>query len=200
MVRWEETEFMRSATTPEHYPPNDMPEIALVGRSNVGKSALLNALCNRKNLARVSQQPGRTQVINFYQVKGPLRLVDLPGYGYAKVSKAVREAWGPMIEAYLRDREALAGVVHIIDSRHPPSEDDRLMQGWLQAYNVPTLVVATKSDKLSTNERVKQKTFLERELERPVLFFSSHTKDGRDELIRQMLEIVDRHKQASPRQ
>ena len=121
------TEFIKSAAKPAHYPPADLPEIAFAGRSNVGKSSLINCLVNRKGLVRTSSTPGRTQLINFFDVNGEFVLVDLPGYGYAKVPLAVKKEWGPMMEAYLSSRDTLAGVVLILDIRREPSPEDRQM-------------------------------------------------------------------------
>lgn len=137
-----------SAVRPEQYPEEGYPEVALVGRSNVGKSSLINRLINRKSYARTSSQPGKTQTLNFYDVESLLYLVDVPGYGYAKVSKAEREKWGRMIETYLVQREPLRGVVSLIDGRHEPTELDVQMVEFLQYYNLPVLLVATKIDKM----------------------------------------------------
>ena len=150
------TEFIKSATKPAHYPPPDLPEIAFAGRSNVGKSSLINVLVNRKNLVRTSNTPGRTQLINFFNVNGTFTLVDLPGYGFAKVPLAVKKEWGPMMETYLSRRENLRGVVLILDIRRTPTAEDRQMLDWLRSYGVQPILVVTKCDKVSKNERARQ--------------------------------------------
>lgn len=150
------TTFIKSATKPAHYPEGDLPEIAFAGRSNVGKSSLINVLVNRKNLVRTSSTPGRTQLINFFDVNGTFTLVDLPGYGFAKVPLAVKKQWGPMMETYLSTRPNLCGVVLILDVRRVPGEEDLQMLTWLRNYGVPPILVITKCDKLSKNERAKQ--------------------------------------------
>ncbi len=137
------TEFIKSAAKPAHYPPADFPEIAFAGRSNVGKSSLINVLVNRKSLVRTSSTPGRTQLINFFDVNGQFTLVDLPGYGYAKVPLAVKKEWGPMMERYLSSRPSLRGVVLIFDIRRTPVAEDRQMLDWLRAYDIPPLLVMT---------------------------------------------------------
>ena len=146
-------EFILSAVKPKGYPNSELPEIALAGRSNVGKSSLLNSLLERKKIAHVSKTPGRTQLINFFVVNDMLSVVDLPGYGFAKVPEAVKRQWGPMIDSYLRIRKQLRGVLLLLDIRRKPSNDDRLLLKALQDFQIPTLVVLTKSDKLSKSKR-----------------------------------------------
>lgn len=179
------TEFIKSAVTPDQYPVSDLPEVAFAGRSNVGKSSLINTLVNRKSLVRTSRTPGRTRLINFFSVNGQFVLADLPGYGFASVPLAVRREWGPMIETYLGRRENLRGVVLILDVRRIPSQEDRLMLQWLRTYDVPTLVVINKCDKVSKNERARQSAVISRTLEIPAedfVFFSALTRDGKDQL------------------
>src|SRR6478609_10651462 len=135
-----EAEFIISAVGPSQYPEDALPEIALAGRSNVGKSSLINCLISRRNLARTSSQPGKTQTLNYYKVNQDLYFVDLPGYGYAKVSKTKREQWGKFIESYLLNRETLKLVLQLVDLRHPPSKDDQAMYEWLRHMDVPVLV------------------------------------------------------------
>jgi GTP-binding protein len=142
------SEIVISAVKPDQYPAVDLPEIALAGRSNVGKSSFINKMLARKGLARISSKPGKTQTLNFYIINEVLHFVDVPGYGYAKVSKKEREAWGKMIETYITTREQLRAVVLLIDVRHPPSKDDVLMYGFLKHYDIPTIIVATKADKI----------------------------------------------------
>lgn len=158
-------EFVTSAVRAEQYPTTGFPEVAFVGRSNVGKSSLLNKLVNRRQLARTSGHPGKTQLINFFSINESLHLVDLPGYGYARVSKQQQATWGPMVETYLQRRSQLRLVVQLIDLRHEPSREDKQMNEWLRHFGVPLLVVTTKADKLSRTERDKQERMIRRELQ-----------------------------------
>lgn len=146
------TEFLKSAFAEKDWPPENMPEIAFLGRSNVGKSSLINSLLAVKGLARTSSTPGRTQSLNFFDINRNFRFVDLPGYGYARVSKAVRHTWGEMVTSYLANRAALVLSIQIIDLRHEPTKQDLQLHEWLQHHSKKQLVVATKSDKLSQNE------------------------------------------------
>lgn len=174
-------------------PVSELPEIAFSGRSNVGKSSLLNALVRRKALARVSSTPGKTREINFFRVNDAFHLVDLPGYGYARASKAARDAWRPLIEGYLRTSEHLRGVVQLIDSRHPPSDDDHRMMQFLGSLGVPTIVVATKVDKLKRAEREPTFAGLAAQLgvdDDQVIPFSAHTGEGRDELAEAIVSVL----------
>ena len=174
-------------------PTPGLPEIAFAGRSNVGKSSLINRLVNRKKAARVSNTPGRTREINFFDVNGQFVLADLPGYGYARISKEQRAAWRPLIEGYLRDNPLLRGVVQLLDARHPPSDDDLRMLDFLASVGTPTLVVATKIDKLKPAERTPRIEALAREAGievDQVIPFSAVTADGRDELAEASVELV----------
>ena len=178
-------EFVKSATKPSEYPPGNLPEVAIAGKSNVGKSSLINTLVNRKNLAKTSSQPGRTQTLNFFRVNGDLSLVDLPGYGFAKAPLEVRKAWKPMVETYLQTREAVRLVILILDSRRGLSPDDSTVLDWLEYHEIPALIVLTKADKLSQFERARQRKglaavpLLE---DMPMVFFSAMTGEGREEL------------------
>jgi GTP-binding protein len=176
-------EFVKSAVWPPQYPEATMPEIAFVGRSNVGKSSLINTLVSRKNLAKTSNTPGRTQLINFFTVNEKLSFVDLPGYGFAKVSQSVKKDWGDMIEAYLRERQNLALVIFILDIRRTPSAEDLSLRDWLDNYRLPYLYILTKADKLSNNQAAAQRRAIEKELgvsaERTILF-SAVTQKGKD--------------------
>ena len=175
-------------------PESDLPEIAFSGRSNVGKSSLLNTLVRRKSLARVSGTPGKTREINFFRINDAFHLVDLPGYGYARVSKAARNAWRPLIEGYLRSSEQLRGVVQLIDARHPPSDDDLRMMDFLASMAVPTIVVATKIDKLSRTERSERLAALGPQLgieEDQLIPFSSRTGEGRDDLAQAVVSLLE---------
>lgn len=144
--------FVKSATSPEHYPRDGRPEIAFMGRSNVGKSSLINSLLGVRGLARTSSTPGRTQLINFFLINDAFHFVDLPGYGYARVPRDVKKHWGPMVEKYLATRPGLVLSILITDSRHEPTGLDLLMKEWLEARGKPFIIVATKADKLSSNQ------------------------------------------------
>lgn len=170
----------------DQLPQEKVAEIALVGRSNVGKSSLINRIVNRKNLARSSSTPGKTRTINFYWVNREWYLVDLPGYGYAKVSKAEKARWGKMIEDYLQKRSQLRGVIQVVDVRHSPSQEDVMMNEWLLHYHIPTLVVATKSDKISRGSRGKNLTVIKKTLQieagiEPICF-SAQSGEGVEEV------------------
>jgi len=174
-------------------PPAHLPEVAFAGRSNVGKSSLINRLVNRKKAARVSNTPGRTREINFFDVNGQFVLADLPGYGYARISKEQRAAWRPLIEGYLRGNPMLRGVVLLLDARHHPSEDDLQMLDFLASVGTPTIIVATKIDKLRTAERAPRIGALAREagVELDQLIpFSAVTAEGRDELAEAIVDLI----------
>ncbi|RIX50525.1 YihA family ribosome biogenesis GTP-binding protein [Paenibacillus nanensis] len=192
-----DVQFVISAVRPSQYPEDALPEIALAGRSNVGKSSLINKLIMRKNLARTSSQPGKTQQLNYYRVNDMVYLVDFPGYGYAKVSKTRREQFGEMIETYLREREPLKLQLLVIDIRHEPSKDDVLMYHWLKHYEIPTCIVATKADKIPRSKWEKHikmiKTTLEADPRDPVVLFSSETGQGREQLWDIINEAIAAH-------
>ncbi|EDN8926549.1 YihA family ribosome biogenesis GTP-binding protein [Listeria monocytogenes] len=178
-------ELIISAVRPEQYPETDLPEYALAGRSNVGKSSFINTLIRRKSMARISQKPGKTQTLNFYKIEEALFFVDVPGYGFAKVSKTEREKWGVMIETYITSREQLRGVIQIVDLRHKPTEDDRMMYEFLKYYDIPVIVVATKADKIprskwQKNAKIVRET-LDFDPDDKFVLFSSETKMGKDE-------------------
>jgi GTP-binding protein len=181
-----QVEFVISAVGPSQYPQDALPEVALAGRSNVGKSSLINRMINRKNLARTSSQPGKTQTMNYYRINSDLFFVDLPGYGYAKVSQAERKRWGQFIEEYLLKREQLKLVLLLVDLRHPPSNDDRVMYAWLKHHGIPLCVVATKADKISRGQWQKHakivKETLEMDKAETFVLFSSETGLGKEEL------------------
>lgn len=175
--------FVASATTPASFVKDRRKEIAFMGRSNVGKSSLLNSLLGVKGLARTSSTPGRTQAINFFLIEDQFYFVDLPGYGYAKVSKSERAAWGQLIEKYLAEREQLVLSILIVDARHEPSPLDLQMKSWLQHFGLPYLVVSTKNDKLSANERraSQQRARKALEVER-IIPYSAVTREGANQL------------------
>ncbi|MDO4540342.1 MAG: ribosome biogenesis GTP-binding protein YihA/YsxC [Syntrophomonadaceae bacterium] len=187
-------EFVISCVRPEQYPAGDMPEVAIAGRSNVGKSSLINRLVNRKNLAKSSSTPGKTRMLNYFIINNDWYLVDLPGYGYAKVSKAERRQWGGMIENYLQNREQLRGVVLLIDIRHEPNQNDQGMKAWLDHHGIPHLIVATKADKISRGNRPKHLQMIRRALNMPPdilpLCCSAETGEGFDELKQRIEEII----------
>ena len=181
-----EVEIVMSAVSETQYPTTGYPEIGLVGRSNVGKSSLTNVLINRKSLARTSSQPGKTRTLNFYEVEHQLYFVDVPGYGYAKVSKKEREKFGEMIEHYLTSRQQLRGVIQLVDSRHEPSADDISMHEWLRYYDIPVLVVGTKVDKIKPGVRNKAESQIRKSLnmdgDTEMVLFSAETKFGKEKV------------------
>lgn len=180
-------ELAAVAVKPQQYPPENMPEIAFAGRSNVGKSSLFNTMVNRRNFARVSGSPGKTRTINFFDINGTFRIVDLPGYGYAKVSKSMSKEWGPMMERYLSTRQNLLKVVLLVDIRHAPSKQDVQMYEYLKYYGLDGLVAATKSDKISRNEMSKNTALIRKTLgmgkDDILIPVSSLKKTGYDKLL-----------------
>lgn len=179
-------------------PDNTLPEVAFAGKSNVGKSSLINALMNRKSLARTSAQPGKTQTINYYNINDALYFVDLPGYGYARANEAVKAQWGRMIENYLHRSGQLRLVFLLIDIRHEPSENDRIMYGWICRNGYHPVIIATKLDKIKRSQVQKQlkliRTSLEVEPETVIIPFSKETKQGREEIY----ELLDRLVEEEP--
>ncbi|GAB2026893.1 ribosome biogenesis GTP-binding protein YihA/YsxC [Lactovum odontotermitis] len=174
-----------SAASEKQWPDSDMPEIALAGRSNVGKSSFINTLLNRKNFARTSSTPGKTQLLNFYNIDDTVHFVDVPGYGYARVSKKERERWGKMIEDYLTQRENLRAVVSLVDFRHAPTEDDVTMYQFLKYYEIPVILVATKADKVTKNRWSANEVLIKKAVKfdsnDDFVIFSSENKFGRDQ-------------------
>jgi GTP-binding protein len=183
-------EFVKSAETPSQYPKEDFPEIAFVGRSNVGKSSLINCILKRKKLAHTSNTPGRTQLINFFLVNNDYLFVDLPGYGYAKVPESVRKKWGPMIETYLTTRQSLKMVVMILDIRRNPSEDDLSLIRWFDHHGIPACFVLTKADKLTRSNRLNRQTAVRESLglpkEQELILFSAKSGEGAETLRREI--------------
>ena len=177
-------ELSISAVRQSQYPTDNKPEFLLVGRSNVGKSSFINTLIERKNFARTSSKPGKTQTLNFYKVNDAFYFVDVPGYGYAKVSKTERAKWGKMIETYITEREQLQAVVSLVDMRHDPTVDDIQMYNFLKYYNIPVIVVATKCDKIKKNQWNKHESAIKKKLDfdpsDDFIVFSSETKEGKD--------------------
>lgn len=189
------TELSAVAVKPAQYPAEDRPEIALAGRSNVGKSSLLNMLVNRRRIARVSGSPGKTQTINFYDIDDRFRLVDLPGYGYAKVPKSQSRSWGKMMETYLETRDSLIKVIQLVDIRHEPSKQDVQMYDYLRHYGLDGLVVATKSDKISRNEMGKNLRRIRKSLgmvdEDVLIPVSALKKQGTGDLLDAMESLLE---------
>lgn len=189
-------DFITSATKPSQYPPANLSEIAFAGRSNVGKSSLINTLVNRKHLVKTSSTPGRTQLINFFNINDAMVFVDLPGYGFAKVPQSIRKKWGPMIETFLSKRETLKGVVVIMDIRRTPGTEERDLIRWLDYYKIATILVITKADKLSKNKQLKQQAAIVQALsvvkEDPILF-SAKTRLGRDAVWEAILALLERN-------
>jgi len=186
-----------NAAKPNEYPDDGLPEIAFAGRSNVGKSSLINALLGRRRFARTSNTPGRTQRLHFYRVADRYYLVDLPGYGFAKVPMAVKRAWGPMVRTYLGTRGPLAGVIQVVDLRHPPSREDGQLAAWLTEYRIRHWVVATKADKISRGQRaahlaaIAKGLTLDAEATRERLFAVSAVKrDGVDAVAAAIAEAI----------
>ena len=195
MIKIKKSELETVAVKPSQYPPAGLPEIAFAGRSNVGKSSLLNLLTGRKALARVSGSPGKTRTINFYKVNDAFRIVDLPGYGYAKISKSVSENWGEMMESYLSNREGLKKVIQLVDVRHAPSAQDVQMYEYLKYYGLDGIVVATKADKVSRNELQKCISVIRKTLglspEDKVIPISSLKRTGQDILLGEIEKLLE---------
>ena len=186
-------EFVKSAVSPSQYPPETLPEIAFAGRSNVGKSSLINVLVNRKRLVKTSSTPGRTQLINFFRINDRIMFVDIPGYGYAKVPPAVRRQWRPMIETYLTTRKCLRGAVLLMDIRRQPGEKDRTLRDWLDYHGIAVILVLTKADKISKIKRIRQVNLAVDALGVPktdIILFSAKTRQGREQVLRAIQHLA----------
>ncbi|MDO4813855.1 MAG: ribosome biogenesis GTP-binding protein YihA/YsxC [Gemella sp.] len=188
-------DLLISAVSKKQYPEHDLPEVAMCGRSNVGKSSFINTILNRKNYARVSAKPGKTRTLNFFDIDNKLVLVDVPGYGYAKLSKTEKEKLYDMIVEYFVNSQNLSFVMHLLDSRHSPSEDDIMMNEFLNYYEIPFLVVLTKTDKISRNELAKNRKKIESKLDLSnnidIIPFSSVKKINVNKIIEEMDKVVD---------
>lgn len=189
-----EAEIVISAVSQKQYPNDRLPEVALAGRSNVGKSSFINKLINRKNLARTSSKPGKTQTLNFYKINEAFYFVDVPGYGYAKVSKKEREKWGGMMEEYFETRDTLKAVLLITDVRHEPTRDDVQMYDFLKHFELPVIVIATKLDKIAKGKRQahlkRTKHTLELDKDDQLIPFSAETGEGKDEAWRAIRSFI----------
>ena len=194
MMKITNVEFVTSAVRRSQYPTDKRPEFLLVGRSNVGKSSFINTLINRKNLARISSIPGKTQTLNFYLINESFYLVDVPGYGFAKVSKVLKNKFGLIIEDYLKERDNLKMVFMLIDFRHKPTNDDVLMYDYLKYYQIPVTIIATKSDKVSRNSYEKNKKIIRDTLKMvesdEMILFSTISKVGKKEVQEKILELI----------
>lgn len=188
-------ELERVAVNPSQYPKDDLYEIAFVGRSNVGKSTFINSLLNRRNLARTSGKPGKTRTINFYNVNDKFRLVDLPGYGYARVSKKEQEAWAHIIEEYLNTRENLVEVVQLVDIRHKPTDQDLIMYNWTRTMGFRGLVLATKADKINKNKYPANLKVIGKKLgiqdSNLIIPYSSTTRYNRDRVWAEFSQVLE---------
>jgi len=186
-------EFVTSAVKPSQYPPGDLPEIAFAGRSNVGKSSLINTLVHRKKLVKTSSTPGRTQLINFFKINRAIYFVDLPGFGYAKVPAAVRNKWGPMVERYIAARSNLLGVVILMDIRREPGAGENDLMNWLEHHRIAYLPVITKCDKLSKNQQFSRRKTIAKKLDlsaEDLILFSAKTRAGLADLWAAITELV----------
>jgi GTP-binding protein len=187
------SEFVKSAVKPSQYPPSDFPEISFSGRSNVGKSSLINTLLNRKRLVKTSSTPGRTQLINFFLINSAFCFVDLPGYGYARAPASVQKKWGPMIETYLLTRETLKGVVLIMDVRRTPGIKELEFIAWLSSFDIPHILILTKADKLSKTKQIKQKIIIAETLnvdKDNLILFSAKTGLGKNDIWNAVEKLV----------
>lgn len=188
------SEFVTSAVKPSQYPVEDLPEIAFVGRSNVGKSSLINTLLNRKRLAKTSSTPGRTRLINFFVINETFSFVDLPGYGYAKVPVSVRKSWGPMIETYLLNRNTLKGVVLIMDMRRMPSQKELDIINWFNEFSIPYVLIFTKIDKLSKTKQISQSLAISKVLgtdKNNLVLFSAKSRQGKDVIWQRIESLIN---------
>jgi GTP-binding protein len=195
-MKIKDVEFVKSAVKPDQYPEYDFPEIGFAGRSNVGKSSLINTLIQRKGLVKTSSKPGCTQLINFFLVNGDVSFVDLPGYGYAKVSKKIRAQWQPMVELYLAKRASLFGLVLLIDIRRDPGKEEFDLVKWLESHGTSYLIILTKADKLSKTKQAKRRATICSQLNREeqgVILFSTKTRQGRETVLDEIKHLIDWH-------
>ena len=187
-------EFVKSAVKASHYPVEVLPEIAFAGRSNVGKSSLINTLINRKRLVKTSSTPGRTQLINFFNINNAFFFVDLPGYGYARVPDSVKKTWGPMVETYLSTRKTLKGVVLVLDIRRIPGIEEFNLIDWLEYYHIPRILTLTKTDKLSKTKQIKQHLAIAKALsvdQKDLIRFSSKSRLGKEAVWDKIEKLIN---------
>lgn len=193
----EKAEYIKSCVKAEHYPTDGLPEMIFAGRSNVGKSSFINSLTNRKHLARVSSRPGKTQTLNFYNINDMIYLVDVPGYGYAKVNRSLKESFGHMIEEYLVERDELILGVLLVDYRHKPTAEDIAMYQLYKFYEIPTLVIGTKKDKVNRSQHKKQEKLIKETLDFDdndvFVPYSSETHDGREEVWAILTDLIQQY-------
>jgi GTP-binding protein len=190
-------EFITSAVKPSQY-PESLPQIAFCGRSNVGKSSMINCVLNRKKLVKTSSTPGKTRLINFFRINERYYFVDLPGYGYAKVPKKERAKWRPMVESYFKSKQDILGAVILLDIRHQPKQEEIELFAWFERYQIPYLIVLTKADKLSKTRQINQHNEIATHLSMPkesIIRFSAKTRQGKDEIWSSFMEIFDGHKE-----
>lgn len=196
MMKITSVDFVTSAVRKSQYPSDNRDEFLLVGRSNVGKSSFINSLVNRKNIARTSAIPGKTQTLNFYLINELFYLVDVPGYGFAKVSKKLKNKFGMIIEDYLKMRDNLKMVFMLVDFRHKPTEDDVLMYNYLKYYNIPVTIIATKSDKVSNNNYDKNRKIIRDTLKMvdddDLILFSVVNKEGKKNVHNKIIDIINK--------
>jgi GTP-binding protein len=193
MMKITSAEFIKGALKRLDYPEESLPEVAFAGKSNVGKSSLINTLVNRKNLVRTSSSPGRTQMLNFFRINNQINFVDFPGYGFAKVPVSVRAQWKPMVEDYLKYRKTLKMVIILLDARRAPSADDATLVRWLEAFDIPFLIVLTKSDKISKNKCSTQQKIIKDFLllkDEEIICFSAVNKMGRQEILKRIMRVI----------
>lgn len=197
MVKIKEAKYILSAAWKSQWPDESVPEVVLAGRSNVGKSSFINTMLQRNNLAKVSSTPGKTRTLNFYLVNQSLYFVDVPGYGYAKVSEKIQQAFGEMMETYIRERKVLKGMILLVDYRHKPTKDDVMMYEFAKYYDLPVIVVATKEDKLKRNDRNKNEALIKKTLQMDkqdtFIRFSSLSKLGVDHCWKAIEALCDLH-------
>ena len=187
------SEFVKSAVKPSQYPPPEFPEVAFAGRSNVGKSSLINTILNRKRLVKTSSTPGRTQLINFFLINQSFSFVDLPGYGYARVPASVKKKWGPMIETYLSTRETLKGVILIMDIRRSPGQEEILFMDWLDYFQIPCILILTKTDKLSKSKQNQHHLSIAKALnidKNQLMLFSAKSRFGKDDVWKALVRLI----------
>jgi len=200
-MKYSTASYMKGATAEEHYPEISVPEIMVAGRSNVGKSSFINSFTNHKALAKTSGKPGKTRVLNFFNINDQFRIVDVPGYGYAKVNKVLIEEFGIMIETYMQNRETLMLGVLLVDFRHKPSKEDIAMYGLYQYYEIPTLVIATKKDKVNRSQHGKREKMirlaLDMDRDEVLIPYSSETHDGREEVHEIMDDLLEQYEAIS---